>query len=252
MDPYLEDTDIWPDFHTMFIAELRKAIARVIPRQRYRLVLGRHAWIEQADDDGWRRSRPDLYIKEAPDKTDALTMGQTIVAPVTVILPEARSDGPAYLQVIDRDTQRVVTVIELLSPSNKRPGDDHESYLAKRVDYLARRINLVEIDLLREGERMPADQMPADVDYCILVSHANELPRAGLWPFSVRDQIPSPIPIPLLPADGDLAIDLRRCFNETFDASNFVDEIDYSSPPPIPLEGNDATWAAMMLQGRIL
>jgi hypothetical protein len=251
MDPYLEDADIWQDFHTMFIVALRQAIARVLPRKKYRLVLERHAWIEQPEDEGWRRSRPDVYIKEHDDKAPGTATRELIAAPVTVILPDVRNDGPAFLQVIDRVSQRVVTVIELLSPSNKQPGGDHESYLAKRVDYLARRINLVEIDFLRRGERMPAEQMPDDADYCVLVSRADELPRAGLWPFSVRDQIPNPIPIPLSPPDGDLTIDLRRCLDEAYDTSNFVDEIDYSEPPPYPLSEEDSKWAREWLSKAI-
>jgi hypothetical protein len=253
MDPYLEDTDIWPDFHTMYLAALRTIVRRRLPR-KYRLVLERHAWVEEPDDTGWRQKRPDIYIKSQTDASmsDGTVMSIADRAPLSVLVPETHADGPAFLRVIDRNSRRVVTVIELLSPSNKQRGADHDLFLAKRTELLGRRINLVEIDFLRRGERMPVDQMPENADYCILVSQAIEHPRAGLWAFSVREAIPNPIPIPLLPEDRAVEVSLREALDRAYDDADFGGEIDYSSPPTFPLEGEDATWAAQMLQSRSL
>ena len=49
----------------------------------------------------------------------------------------------------------MVTVIELLSPWNKTPEAGLAEYLAKRTNVLYSTANLVELDLLRGGERLP-------------------------------------------------------------------------------------------------
>jgi len=54
-----------------------------------------------------------------------------------------------FLEIRDCDNRQLVTVLELLSPSNKRPGPDREQYLAKRQQLLASSVHLVELDLLR-------------------------------------------------------------------------------------------------------
>ena len=75
--------------------------------------------------------------------------------------------------------QRLVTSIEVLSPSNKRqdtPGS--AQYLRKRQAHLAGQANLVEIDLLRGGPRMPmADDWP-DSPYYLLVAARRSRPGA--------------------------------------------------------------------------
>ncbi len=77
--------------------------------------------------------------------------------------------------------QRLVTSIEVLSPSNKRqdtPG--WAQYLRKRQAHLAGQANLVEIDLLRGGQRMPmADDWP-DSPYYLLVAQGGVAPVHGL------------------------------------------------------------------------
>jgi hypothetical protein len=99
----------------------------------------------------------------------------------------------AYLEVRRRGTRELVTVIEVLSPTNKRPGSTGRAeYLAKRRTVLLSAAHLAEVDLLRGGERMPtAEPLPA-ADYSLLVSRALRRPMAEVWPFTRRDPIPSP------------------------------------------------------------
>src|SRR5260370_23338771 len=100
-----------------------------------------------------------------------------------------------FIQIRDRQTRDVVTVVELLSPSNKRPGPDREQYLAKRRRLFASWVNLVEIDLLRAGPRLPLEEL-RPCDYYALVSRYGDRPKAGLWPVQLREPLPV-IPIPL-------------------------------------------------------
>ena len=84
----------------------------------------------------------------------------------------------AFLEIRDRGNRQLVTVLELLSPSNKRPGPDREQYLAKRQQLLASSVHLVELDLLRGGPRLPMEHLPA-CDYCVMVSRYEDRPQCG-------------------------------------------------------------------------
>ena len=231
MDPYLEDTGIWPDFHTTFLLAIRKAITHILPA-RYSVVVERHVWIQESEDEGWCRVRPDVHVTELhQEEQRAILKGEPLTAPATVILPTARPEGPVLLQIIDRHTHRVITVIEMLSPANKLPGADREAYLTKRNDYLARGMNFVEIDFLRCGERMPGIEQVADAaDYYILVGRTDQHPRARVWPLLVRDLLPV-IPIPLLPSDDELKVSLRACLDADYNDAQYNRETDYTRPP---------------------
>ena len=67
-------------------------------------------------------------------------------------------------------TQEVVTIVEVLSPANKRAGRGRDAYLQKRERVLGSSTHLVEIDLLRTGEPMPMAGALRDLDYRIVVS----------------------------------------------------------------------------------
>ena len=101
----------------------------------------------------------------------------------------------SFIEIRDRETREVVTVVELLSPTNKAPGSDREQYLGKRKVLLAGNTHVVEIDLLRSGQRAPVGEMP-ECDYVVMVSRSYERPRVELWPLALSDPLPT-IPIPL-------------------------------------------------------
>jgi hypothetical protein len=146
----------------------------------------------------------------------------------------------SYIEIRDRQTRRLVTVIELLSPTNKRPSDDRERYLAKRAALLASDAHFVEIDLLRGWPRMPFDEPPTG-DYCVLVSRVEERPRAGFWPIGLRERLPV-IPIPLQAPHADAQLDLQAILHRVYDAAYYRDYIYDGSPWP-PLGEEDAAWA---------
>ena len=133
-------------------------------------------------------------------------------------------------------------MIELLSPANKSRGVDHEAYLVKRQEYLQTGTNLVEIDLLRGGQRAPVEGAQTPCDYCILVSRAAEFPRAGFWPLTIRDPLP-PIPIPLDPGIPDVRISLQECLGPVYVQGRYDEDVDYGkTPPPPPMSEADAAW----------
>ena len=87
-------------------------------------------------------------------------------------------------------SKSVVTVIEILSPANKRAGKRRQAYLDKRQETFASPTNIVEIDLLRGGETMPLLGEVPQSDYRILVYRRRHRPNALLHAFRVQDEIP--------------------------------------------------------------
>ena len=133
----------------------------------------------------------------------------------------------------------MIAVVELLSPTNKQPGENRRRYLAKRADLFSGTANLVEIDLLRCEKPMPAEDRP-ECAYSVLVSRAGECPRAGFWPIGLRDALPV-VPIPLRADAPDAHLDLRAVIDRVYDAGYryFL----YEHPPAPPLNESDAEWA---------
>ena len=112
-------------------------------------------------------------------------------------LPVHDVEQLAFVEIRDRRSRELVTVIEVLSPFNKRPGSSRDQYLAKRQELLDSTANLVEIDLLRAGNPMPLEERPENsLAYSVLVSRVDHRPKAGFWPIGLRDRLPI-IPVPL-------------------------------------------------------
>ena len=145
-----------------------------------------------------------------------------------------------------RDTAslEVVTVIELLSPSNKEPGADRNKYIEKRVEVLTSRTNFIELDLLRGGQRLPIRDLPA-CDYYALVSRWWERPSMGRWPVKLRDPLPA-IPIPLRRGEAEPLVELKPVLDRTYDEAGYAYRI-YRHEPEPPLSAEDAAWAKGLL-----
>ena len=146
----------------------------------------------------------------------------------------------AYLEIRDRHSHELVTVVELLSPTNKRAGSYREQYLAKRGQVLASPAHLVEIDLLRGDEPMPSQDRPS-CSFSVLVSRAEERPLAGFWPIGLREHLPS-IPIPLRSPHVDARLDLQELLNRVYDEPAYEYYI-YEGTPQPPLSPDDVSWA---------
>ncbi len=240
MNPYLEAPDIWPDFHGTFLMELRARLNRVLP-PGYVARWDRYVWV---DDDSEDRllGRPDIFVSEIPERVSASSNVGLLEAPSTVALPIIDAKGQPVVRIIDSRNRRVVTVIEMLSPANKSRGVDHDAYLAKRQEYLKSGTNLVEIDLLRGGQRPPIAGPAALCDYSILVSRAVDFPDAGYWPLTIRDTLPT-IPIPLDPGIANVRIELQDCLERTLEQGRYEEEIDYAQPAPLPeMNESDRAW----------
>lgn len=247
MDPYLEGTFMWPDFHFGMNAALREYLNHHLP-DNYVAVADRYIWIHEPDArDRLSPVRPDVHVAERTTREGTGPARTLTAAPVQTILPAVSREGNRFIRVLGKHSRRVVTVIELLSPANKMPGPDREAYLLKRNTFLASQANVIEIDLLRRGERMPlGEPAPAVPDYCVLVLQASEFPKAGIWPFSVRMPLPE-IPVPLKGDEPPLLLPLKKCFDHAYEAGRYRLEIDYNQRPDPPLNDADEAWARQLI-----
>jgi hypothetical protein len=165
--------------------------------------------------------------------------------PLTLALPMPDQVIERYLEIRDSATHQVVTVIEVLSPSNKQPGEGRQQYERKRLHVLASWTNLVEIDLLRGWQPMSLGAAPAS-DYRLLVSRGWLRPEASLYPFDVSEPIPE-IPIPLRAQEQEPVLDLNELLHSIYDQVRYDLRIDYSIDPEPPLEPDKAEWARRLL-----
>jgi len=244
MNPYFEQAAHWQDFHTEFLTALRRQLVPGIA-PNYIVQLEEHVYIHDLPPEPRRPlGRPDLAVT----RTETPTTGQrdlaVLEAPAEVRLPTQDLERVPFLEIRDRRGRELVTVIELLSPSNKRLGEDRQQYLAKRRELLRSTAHLVEIDLLRGWTPMPADDRPSG-DYSVLVSRVERRPAAEFWPIRLRDRLPV-IPIPLRPSDPDGRVDLQEVLNQAHDGPGYEHFI-YTALPEPPLSAEDAEWAAPFL-----
>ena len=249
MDPYLEEPSIWSDLHLTLIVAMRAELNAHLPKG-YLAAADRHVWIEDAETDLRERVRPDVHVIEtSPTSAIATRESASAVMPRSVTLPLRERKGKPFLKIVDAQDRRVVTAVELLSPANKARGDDSKAYLAKREDYPAAGVNLVEINLLRAGTPPPLGKPNTPKGtYYILVCRANEMPRAERWIFTVRDPLPS-VPISLR-AGESIALNLRACLDRAYDEARYDEELDYTLPPMPNLDDAHARWAKRRLAAR--
>ena len=191
--------------------------------------------------------KADVGVAEAPGpgKTGAAVASAS--APMYLRLPAVEVERHASLEIRDRRNRRLVTVVELLSPSNKTPGADRDDYLAKRRQVLAGPTHFVEIDLRRGGTRPDLPPLPP-CDYYVLVSRYEERPVIGFWPISLHDPLPE-IPVPLSPPDPDVPLNLRKVLDLAYDGADYGKYIYQETPDP-PLSAEDNAWASQFVPAR--
>jgi hypothetical protein len=222
MDPYLEAPWIWPDVHHELISEIQAALnARLRPRYVARVDL--RVYLSGDDDPGRTVAEPDLLMDEIEE---------------------------AFLRIVHVESEELVTLIEVLSPTNKIRGSrGRASFMAKRQDIMNTDVHWVEIDLLRAGVPSVTDPpLQPSSDYRVLVSRADQRTQTRYWAISVRQALPE-IPIPLRGKDPEVPLDLGAVFRSGYDRAAYDASVDYRKEPQPPLEGDDAKWARQLLRG---
>jgi hypothetical protein len=169
--------------------------------------------------------------------------------PVVRTVPMPQREQEIFITLRDRESDKLVTVIELLSPANKRAGSDgRREYLAKREAVLLSPAHLVELDLLRGGERLPTNEPLPRADYYAFVCRRLGRPRVAVYAWTLRHPLPT-IPIPLAGDDPDVSLDLQAVFTTAFDRAGYDYALRRGMPIQPPLPEVDAAWADVLLKG---
>jgi hypothetical protein len=155
---------------------------------------------------------PDVSVFQSQRNQEKPLTTSTLSKPIKVNVPMPEEVKETYLEFRQIGTGKVISVIEVLSPKNKRPGKGREQYNTKRYKVLESSSHLIEIDLLRAGEPLPMSG-GVQSDYRILISRADSRPEAELYPFSLQEPIPS-FPVPLQAGDEEPTIDLKQVLPE--------------------------------------
>ena len=243
MDPYLEHPQSWPNFHHRLITAMAIDLAPQL-RPKYRVVV-EEAIYQTKGSDSLLVGIPDVTVQQANRSatlsSDRETSGITLAQPLEVELPMPEVIRQGYLEIREVATSEVTTVVEVLSPTNKRPGEGRRTYEAKRQIVLASATNLVEIDLLRQWE--PFLTLPSQIrsDYRILVSPSAARPRAELYTFNLPDVIPA-FPLPLGADDEEPIVNLQKLVGQIYDQSGYDLVIDYRENPVPPLDEEGNAW----------
>ena len=255
MDPYLEHPDRWPSVHSRLIVELADFLTpQLLPKyfvdieERIYLTAGEERAVVVPDVTVKReRFNPNPGTNVAVAKSSSGIASLTATEPVAVTVPMLEEVKLNYLEIKEADSKEVVTAIEILSPTNKRPGKGREKYDRKRQQIFNSRTHLVEIDLLRNWEPMLLLDCNLKSDYRILVSRQEQRSRAALYGFKLQNQIPL-FPVPLQPRDTEPVIDLHDLLNQIYDRARYDLKIDYRTSPAPRLSEVDAVWADNLLK----
>jgi hypothetical protein len=256
MNPYLERH--WGDVHASLVLYARNQLNRQLPgplraRVEERLV------VENPETDEERAIRPDVKVYESPH-AGASAGGVAVLAPPVIDfepdviqLAESEPETTTYLKIIDPSTGgTLVTVIEFLSPSNKEPEGvkSGDQYRAKRDELKLGGVGLVEVDLLRDGER-GFPEYDDRFGKCLRSTYAAclrrgwQMRRYEIYSFHLRDRLPR-IRIPLRKQDQDVRLDLQALVDLVYEDGRY-DDIDYERPLSPPLSPDDAAWAKSLV-----
>ncbi len=250
MNPFMERT--WPDVHVRLIALILDELGFGLPvdltaqGEQQVDVLGGEAL----------RYRPDVAVVEESWKSGLPPVWRPGSEAGAVVVDEPlliETDEPPHRWVeIRTDEGRLITVIEVLSPANKRHR--RAAYQAKRADYVSAGVNVVEIDLLRggpvtvdvEGWDYRSRQPGLGEHYLICASRAVRPGRREIYPCPLRERLPV-IRIPLRATDPDVPLDIQKLVNHCYTSGRYW-KLDYRQPLEPPLSSEDAAWVGELLK----
>jgi hypothetical protein len=215
MDPYLEDDGLWPVFHHQLVMCLYQILLPgLVDRYRAR-VSQRHYVTEQA-----------LFT--------------------SVIREEHHED---LIEIRQRNDGRLITLVDVVSPANKTTAAGRSAYLDKRREGKSAHANLVELDLVLQGQptlEYSRDGLP-DWDYAVTVTRSTQPERYEIYTATLQKRLPR-FRLPLAADDRDTVLDLHTAFTRCYDQGGFAAKIDYRRDPSTALSGEDRQWLNEVLR----
>lgn len=215
MDPYLEAAGLWPTFHHQFVAGLYQLLLPGLV-DRYRARVAQR-----------------VYITE--------------VALFTSVVRDQHCEE--LIEIRQRGDGRLVTMIDAVSPANKATPEGRQSYLNRRADAKSAGANLVEVDLVLQGEPLldySRDGLP-DWNYAVTVTRATQPERYEIYTATLQKRLPR-FRMPLASDDRDTVLDLQSAFARCYDQGGFGAQIDYHQDPAVTLADEDRQWLDELLR----
>ena len=252
MDPYLEG-DMWQEFHDRLANQISGQLMPLLGPRYVALLAKRYILTRPTVgivDLPARVVCPDVHVVAPPAAPPATRHdGAPIaVAEPAVELPSFFEEVPQLsIEIRDVAQRLLVTVIEILSPVNKR-SEGARDYDARRTELLSTRRHLLEIDLLRRGTRIQLDGEPPSAPYYIYLSRWQRRPLTQVWPLPLRAPLPA-VPVPLLPPDPDVPLDMQAAVQACCDLVGYERLLDYTNLPPLPeFTVEDTVWIDEILR----
>jgi len=248
MNPYLEHPALWESFHARLIVAMANRLQPLLD-PRYVASVEQRVFVE-----GPQQRIPDVLVRQVIEgRESAVAMMEPRSAQVTVVEVDSLEIRETRIEILDsyRDL-KIVTAIEVLSPSNKTSGPGRDSYLAKQQETLSSDVHLVEIDLLRKGQHIVAvpewraAQLP-EFAYLTCVSRWPRRNRYELYRARLRERLPD-VSIPLVPPDDDVVLSLQEIIEQVYAEGRYDIWLKYSEPCEPPMTADDQAWAASLIE----
>ena len=254
MDPYLEG-ELWQEFHETLAGPIRALLMPLLAPTYVALLAKRYVLDRPAlgvfDIPPSRAVYPDVHVVPV---RGAASVAVAEAAPDAPGVTTPSAELPNYveapqlsIEIRDVAQRRLVDVIEIISPANKY-GEGAREYLDRRRELLRADVHLLEIDLVRQGARIPLADTAPPAAYYVCLSRAQRCPFTQLWAMALPDTLPT-VPLPLLPPDPDVPLDLQAAVDACFALVGYERLIDYTQPPPPPvLPPEEAAWVDATLR----
>jgi hypothetical protein len=215
MDPYLEDEKLWPAFQHQLVSCLYQILLPgLIDRYRARV--------------GQRR-----YVTEQ--------------ALFTSVIRDEHTEE--YIEIRQRSDGRLVTLVDVVSPTNKTTPEGRQAYLKKRTEAKTGGTSLVEIDLVLQGQPMldySREGLP-EWDYAVTVTRSTQPERYEIYTATLQKRLPR-FRLPLAADDRDTVLDLHAAFTRCYDQANFATKIDYLRDPATRISDDNRKWLGEVLK----
>ena len=258
MNPWLEA--YWGDIHTSLTTYARDAVqAQLPPDLQARVEEYLSVFEPEEESRKLRRVSPDVHIVEQPGMSKSTGGGLAVEELVADEPLKVRRRSPPqtlrYIQIVDlKANRRVVTAIEFISLANKATSVGRKQYLAKQSEFIDAEVNLVEIDLLREGtwvlaaeQEIYPDRLKGPYRVCVVRAESSE--EAELYSAGFAAPLPT-IRIPLRATDKDVLLPLQSLVNKSYENGRYGNDLDYSKMPVPPLRADEQAWIADYLKSK--
>jgi len=250
MDPYLEKH--WGDVRSALVIYARDQLQAGLPRDLFARAEER-VYVEK---EGIRERGilPDVHVVETGrgGASGVIAEGDVAVAEPFVLRIDNEPITETFIEIREVGSgNRVVTVVEFLSPTNKLAGEGRRLYRKKQNELLSAKVSLVEIDLVRAGRSVfsiAPHEIPVHIraPYHVVVRRGWDWTKAEIYPLSLRAAL-SAFRIPLRESDSDGVLNLQALIEQCY-LNGRYDAIDYQEDCDPPLEGHDAEWADELLR----